>query len=186
MEKERRFCSHAATSFVGAFTTPRIAERAGSWTAVCAAYSGVTLVVAVLWQLLVPSSKRSTTATTSTSAKEVAEAESTAEGGGSSSGSGEAQQRGRRAKAVEWRIFRAPAALSTCLCQVADNNLVDTIYLWAPAYFTSALGALNNFERTRLLCCSLSLYLYIYIYIYIYQPYAVLVTLRGVATHRYR
>ena len=156
MEKERRFCSHAATSFVGASTTPRIAERAGSWTAVCAAYSGVTLVVAVLWQLLVPSSKRSTAATTSTSAKEDA-----AEGGGSSSGSGEAQQREGRAKAVEWRIFRAPAALSTCLCQVADNNLVDTIYLWAPAYFTSALGALNNFERTRLLCCSLSLYIYI-------------------------
>ena len=106
----RRFLCHAATSFVATYSTPKIAER-GGWTAVCLSYGAMTAAVGVLWLTLV-SNRRPQKKT-----------------GGSSS-----------KKAVEWGIFKNKAALSVMLCQVADNNMTDTLFLWAPTYFTAVLG----------------------------------------------
>jgi hypothetical protein len=115
------FLCHCATNFVATFTTPRIAERAGSWTAVCYVYGTATAACAVLWQLLVPNRKPRSP-------------QPEPDGGGGGGGIEE------KKAAVEWRILRQPAALSVCLCQVADNNLFDSIYLWAPTYFVSELS----------------------------------------------
>jgi hypothetical protein len=111
------FLCHAACTFVATFSTPRIAER-GGWAAVCFFYGIVTAAVGVLWQLLV-TTERPKTISDASRQTEGAEKES---------------------KSVEWRIFRNPGALSTMLCQIADNNMGDTLYLWAPTYFTTVLG----------------------------------------------
>ena len=112
------FLCHCATNFIATFSTPRIAAWAGSWTAVSTVYGLATACVAVLWQLFVSDQKKK---------KQSAPSHS-------SSGALSARA------VVEWRIFRAPSALSVCLCQVADNNLFDTVYLWAPTYFHQVLG----------------------------------------------
>ena len=112
------FLCHAATSFVATWSTPKIAER-GGWSAVCVTYGAITGAIAVLWQLLA-SNRRAEAAGTD--------------------GPLSAQATIKSRKAVEWRIFSQHSALSTMLCQVADNNMSDTLYLWAPTYFCTALG----------------------------------------------
>lgn len=114
------FLCHAATSFMATWSTPRLAER-GGWGAVCVTYGVVTGVIAVLWQLFA-----------SNCAAESA--------GIDSRRSSLAQVKTKSQKAVEWGIFSQHSALSTMLCQVADNNMSDTLYLWAPTYFSTMLS----------------------------------------------
>jgi hypothetical protein len=106
------FLCHAATSFVATWSTPKLAER-GGWRTVCITYGVVTGAIAALWQMLVSNRSPRTQATAGSPAKK---------------------------KAVEWQIFREHSALSTMMCQVADNNMSDTLYLWAPTYFSTVLG----------------------------------------------
>ena len=94
----------------------------------CFSYGVATAAVAVLWQVLV-SNKRPQQLGSS-------------DAGGSSRQAADQDKVAKTVakKAVEWRVLRNPAALSIMLCHIADNNMVDTLYLWAPTYFVQQLG----------------------------------------------
>eukprot|EP01052_Picozoa_sp_SAG31_P005346 SAG31_NODE_234_length_19701_cov_16.835068_4_plen_415_part_00 len=115
------FLCHCSTNFIATWSTPALSARFGNWAAVNYTFGTAIGLLGFLWAALVSNRKplcaQPKDDGTEGITKAIAEEDS-----------------------VEWGVFRTASALSVCLCQVADNNLFDTIYLWAPVYFTQKFG----------------------------------------------
>ena len=109
--------SHTACPLLAAALTPWLATRFG-WRTACYVYGSANLLVALMWQLLVPLNTVGTTAQPSGSAAVKAEP----------------------VKTVEWAIFRHPAVTSLMVFQWCADNCEFTLRSLGPTFFMESFS----------------------------------------------